>query len=83
MLWLAVTNLAKEFNLYSRFGSVVLVVIVIERLTVSGYLEFLYLKVETPPPFKILFNNIHSLAHELVLNCAYLTLQLLVWDILQ
>ena len=32
MLWLAVTNLAKEFDLHSRFGSVVLVVVVVGRL---------------------------------------------------
>ena len=54
-------------------------------------LEFLYLNVGTTPPFKILFNDIHSLTHELVLNCAHrqiggqngsfnLTLQQLVWD---
>ena len=55
MLWLAVTNLAKEFDLHSRFGSVVLV-------------EFLYLKVGTPPPFKIVFNYIHDLAYELILK---------------
>ena len=36
MLWLAVTNLAKELNLHSRFRSVVLVVAVVKRLTVSG-----------------------------------------------
>ena len=37
MLCLAVTNLAKEFDLHSRFGSVVniLVVVVVERLAVS------------------------------------------------
>ena len=58
MLWLAVTNLAKEFDLHSRFGSEVLV-------------EFLYLKVRNPPPFKFLFNGIYSLAYELVLNCAH------------
>ena len=34
MLWLAVTNLAKEFDLHSRFGSVVMVVVVVERLPV-------------------------------------------------
>ena len=32
MLWLVVTNLAKEFDLHSRFGSVVLEVIVVGRL---------------------------------------------------
>ena len=57
MLWLAVTNLAKEFDLYSRFRSVVLVL-------------FLNLEVATPPPFKILLNDIHSLTYELVLNYA-------------
>ena len=33
-------------------------------------MEFLYLKVGTPPIFKILFNDIHSFIYELVLNCA-------------
>ena len=56
MLWLSVTNLANEFDLHSRFGSVVLV-------------GFLYFKVGTPPSFKILFNDIYSLTHELILNC--------------
>ena len=69
MQWLAVTNLAKEFDLHSRFGSIVLVVVVVEGFAVSGNLKFLYLKVRTSPPFKF-FNDIHSLTHELVINCA-------------
>ena len=89
MLCLAVTNLAKEFDLHSRFGYVVLVVIVVERLAVK-YSELW----DYTPPFKILFNDIHCLMHELFLNCVCrqiggqydgfnLTLQLLIWDILQ
>ena len=88
MLCLAVTNLAKEFDLHSRFGGVVngLVVVVVERLAVSLF--------ECTSPFKISFNDIHRLAQELVLNCVCrliggqnsgfnLTLQLLVWDTLR
>ena len=55
MLCLTVTNLAKEFDLHSRFGSVVVVVVLIERLANS--VEFLDLNVATTPPFKILFND--------------------------
>ena len=64
--------------------------VVVERL--AG-VSFKYLNVGTAPTFIILFNSIIAL-HELVLNCAHrriggqngsfnLTLQLLVWDILQ
>ena len=90
MLCLAVTNLAKEFDLHSRFGSVVnvlMMVVVVERLAVSLFERW------DSPLLKILFDDIHHLVHELVLNCACrqiggqngsfnLTLQLLVWDIL-
>ena len=88
MLCLAITNLVKEFDLHSRFGSVVLAVVVVERLAVSLSERWDY------TPFKFLFNDIHCLMHELVLNCVHrqiggrnggfnLTLQLLVWDLLQ
>ena len=66
----SLTNLAKEFDLHSRFGCVVLGVVVVERLAVSGNLGFLYPKIWTPPPFKILFNDIYILSHEVVFNCA-------------
>ena len=49
MLCLAVTNLAKEFDLHSRFGSVVVVVVLVERLANS--MEFLDLSIGTTPPF--------------------------------
>ena len=51
MLCVAATNLAKEFDLHSRFGSVVVVVVPVERLAVS--VEFLDLNVGTTPPFEI------------------------------
>ena len=49
MPYLAVSNLAKEFDLHSD----------LERVTIS--VEFLDLNVGTTPPFKILFNDIHPL----------------------
>ena len=47
---LAVTNLAEEFDLHSRFGSVVVVVVLVERLANS--MEFLDLNVGTTPLLK-------------------------------
>ena len=51
MLWLAVTNLAKEFDLHSRFVSVVLVVVVIEKLTVSRNFRVSLFESWDPTPF--------------------------------
>ena len=89
---LAVTNLAKEFDLHSRFGSVVVVVVLVERL--ANNVEFLDLNVGTTPPLKFYLMIFIASTNKLVLNCARrqigdqnggfnLTLQLLVWDILR
>ena len=57
MLWLAVTDLAKEFDTHSRYGSIVLV-------------EFFNFNVGTPLTLKKKSNDIHRFIYELVLNCA-------------
>ena len=69
MLWLAVTNLAKEFDIHSRFGGVFLVVVV-ERLSVSRNFGVSLSESWDSTPFKFLFNDIHNLVHELDTNCA-------------
>ena len=58
MLLLAVINLAKEFDLHSRLGSVVLVLVVVERLA--------NIQIKDYTPLKKFFNDIHRLPHELV-----------------